>query len=231
MRTKDRWLAAAAIAGLVAGAGDFIVTLVLGLFYPGFNHIRMVMSELGAPGSPVARWIGIWWVVFGVLFVVFALGLARAFGTETRSVVVGATLIGVFGLGAGIGAGLFPMDAVGAEPTLAGQLHDILAGLGFTAIAFLALVSMAIFPRKEAPAKFWLSIVVFVLGLAFFGLFIAAEDAATGGLLAYAGLWQRLFLLDQYALIAVLAVTMLRMSRNARRGAGSQRDPSPGRRG
>jgi hypothetical protein len=208
-KEKSRFIAMAAIAGLVAFAGDFLVTIVLGFFYPNYNHLKLVMSELGAPGSPVAVWIGLWWVVFGFLLIAFAVGFAAAFASGRRSV-----LIGLFGLGAGVGAGLFPMDPVGAETTRAGELHDVFAGTGFFAIAFVPFVSLAVFPRQRAPGMYWLSIAVFVLGLVAFVLFVVSEDLPSAqGILSYTGFWQRLFLLIHYTYLGVIAVLMIRSIR------------------
>jgi hypothetical protein len=213
-KSKSQFITIAAIAGLVACVGDFLVTIVLGFFYPNYNHLKLVMSELGTPASPVAVWIGLWWVVFGVLFIAFAIGFAAAFASGKRSAWIVALLIGLFGLGAGVGAGLFPIDSVGAEPTLSGGLHDTFAGLGFFAIAFVPLVSLAVFPRKHMPGMTWFSIGVFVLGLVSFALFVVSEDVpAAAGVLAYTGLWQRLFLLTHYTYLGVIAALMIRSSR------------------
>jgi hypothetical protein len=209
-RAKGRFVVLAAVAGLVAFAGDFLVTIVLGFSYPNYNHLELVMSELGVPGSPVAVWIGLWWVVFGFLFIAFAVGFAMAFASGRRSMLVVPLLIGLFGLGAGIGAGLFPMDAAGGETTRAGELHDVFAGAGFFAVTFVPLVSLAMFPRQRAPGMYWLSIAVFVLGLLSLVLFVISEDVVSAqGILSYTGLWQRLFLLIHYTYLGVVAVLMV----------------------
>jgi len=218
---KRQFILAAAVADLVASAGDFLVTIFLGFFYPNYNHLKLVMSELGSPASPIAVWIGLWWVVFGVLFVAFAIGFAAAFAPERKSALVVALLIGLCGLGAGVGAGLFPMDPAGAETTLAGKLHDAFAGVGFFAIAFVPLVSLAVFPRKHMPGMTWLSIGAFVLGLLSFALFVVSEDVpSTAGVLSYTGLWQRLFLLIHYTYLGVIAARMIRSTRVFFKGNG-----------
>jgi hypothetical protein len=103
------------------------------------------------------------------------------------------------------------MDSVGAEPTLAGGLHDAFAGMGFFAIAFVPLAALVVFPRKRAPGMTWLSIGAFVMGLVFFALFVVSEDApSAAGVLSYTGLWQRLFLLVHYAYLGVIAKLMIR---------------------
>ncbi len=203
------------IACIIACIGDFIVTIILGLFYPDYNHLKLVMSELGTSNSPVAIWANLWWIVFGILFITFAIGFKEAFASNRKSVVMIVTLlIMLFGLGAGIGGGLFPMEPGGSETTLIGKLHSICAGIGFLAIMFVPLISLAIFPQTRSPRLYWLSVGIFVLGLASFVLFVVSEDASSvSGLLSYAGLWQRLFLLNYYVYFMAIAVRMLKFNR------------------
>ncbi|MBU1681054.1 MAG: DUF998 domain-containing protein [Bacteroidetes bacterium] len=194
MKPKSRFIVIASIAGLLAFIGDFLVTFALGFFYPNYNHLKLVQSELGTSQSPVAVWINLWWIVFGILFITFAIGFKKTFASDKKSVVIVTLLMMLFGLGAGIGAGLFSMDPGGLETTFTGKLHGICAGIGFLAITFVPLVSLTMFPRKRSLGLYWLSVGVFVLGLASLVLFVASENASsTEGLLSYAGLWQRLF--------------------------------------
>lgn len=216
VKPKSGFIIIASIAGLLAFIGDFLVTLALGFFYPNYNHLKLVMSELGTSQSPVAVWINLWWTVFGILFITFAIGFKKAFASDKKSVVIVTLLIILFGLGAGIGAGLFPMEPGGSETTLTGKLHGICAGIGFLAITFVPLVSLTIFPRKHSPRLYWLSVGVFVLGLASLVLFVVSEDASsTGSLLSYAGLWQRLFLLNHYTYLGVVSAMMIRSSQRS----------------
>lgn len=210
-RRQNRFVIAAAICGLMAGIGDFLITFVLGSFYPGYNHLKLVMSELGTVDSPVALWINLWWILFGFLFIIFALGVRMVLGSTQKPLVAISLLIMVFGIGAGIGAGIFPMEPGGTETTLAGRMHGVFAGIGFLALVFVPMNALTIFPRHRFPQMHWLSIGVFVVGLASFVLFVAAEDSsAAGALFAYAGLWQRLFLLNHYVYLGVLATMMIR---------------------
>ena len=39
--SRSSFIVAAVGAGLLALAGDFLVTIVLGFFYPGYNHLQM----------------------------------------------------------------------------------------------------------------------------------------------------------------------------------------------
>lgn len=218
MKTKRQFVIAASVAGLLAFVGDFSVTLALGFFYPNYNHFKLVMSELGSNQSPVAMWVNMWWITFGVLIIIFAIGFKQVFIPNGKAVVVTTILIMLFGIGAGIGAGLFPMEPGGTEITLVGKLHGICAGIGFLAIMFVPVVLLAVFPRTRWPRLYWLSVGVFVLGLVFFILFLASENAhSTGGLLSYTGLWQRLFLLNYYSYLSVLTLVMIQSLPHSKR--------------
>jgi hypothetical protein len=213
-KAKSQLTRVAALAGLMAFVGDFLVTIVLGFFYPDYNHLKLVMSELGTSQSPVAFRIGLWWVVFGILFITFSVGYALALASGNRWALVAALLVALFGLGAGVGAGVFPMDSAGEEATVAGGLHDALAGIGFCAIALVPLASLVVFRRQRA--MIWFSIGALVLGLAVFALFIISEDVPSSeGILSYTGLWQRLFLLVHYTYLGVIAVRMMRQARTS----------------
>ena len=74
--------------GLLAFVGDFLVTFVLGFFYPNYSHLKLVMSELGTYQSPVATWVNLWWILFGILFVLFAFGFQSVFARLKRAAVI-----------------------------------------------------------------------------------------------------------------------------------------------
>ena len=216
MKANSRFVVTAAIAGLLAFVGDFLVTFVLGLFYPNYSHLKLVMSELGTYQSPVATWVSIWWMIFGILLVVFALGFQAVFARGKKAAVVVTVLIVLVGLGAGIGAGIFPMEPRGAENTLAGKLHGIFAGIGFLAVSFVPLGMLILFSRTRSPGFVGLSAAIFAVGILFFVLFIASEDTSTAtGILSYPGLWQRLFLLNHYVYLSVFSIIMIRSSRRS----------------
>jgi hypothetical protein len=209
-KQQIQFILVASIACIAVCIGDFLVSLALGFFYPNYNHLKLVMSELGTSQSPAAMWINLWWTIFGIFFFIFAIGVRKAFAAYKKSAAVVMVLIMLFGLGAWICSGLFPIDPGGLEMTPTARLHGICGGIAYLAIMFVPLAALGIFSIKQSPKLFWLSIGVFLLGLAFFVLFVASEDAfSVGGLLSYAGLWQRLFLLSHYSYLSVVAVMMM----------------------
>jgi len=210
---ERKFIWVASIAGIIVFVGDFLVTFILGFFYPNYSHLKIVMSELGTGESPVAIWINLWWIVFGTFFVIFGIGILKAFGEHKKASFWGMILMILFGVGGWICGGLFPMDPGGAETTLAGKLHGICGGVGYLALLIVPLVLLPIFSKEKEPRQYWVSISVFVAGITTFILFLASEDAtAVGSLLSYPGLWQRLFLLVNYAYLGMIAVLMMRLS-------------------
>lgn len=209
MSTRQ-FIVIAAVAGLIAFVGDYVLPFILGFFYPNYNHLTLVQSELGTSVSPVSAWINTWWVLFGVLNIVFGLGFWQAFNHEGRMALVVGILIIVFGLGAGVGAGLFPQEPGGVETTLSGKLHGIFAGIGELVIILVPLLNLWIFTRQTSEPLFWASIATFVLSLLTFGLFLGGHDMPTEGILSYVGLWQRAYFLVIYVYLGTIAVHMIR---------------------
>ncbi len=205
---RDLLVLAASGACLLACVGDAVVPFALGRLYPGYSQLKQVVSELGASQSPVAGWMNLWWILFGALMVIFAVGFQRAFpaGSSARYVLMVQFI--VFGIGAGIGAGLFPMDAGGSGPTFAGRLHNILSGIGFLAILLAPMVSLQAFPIKEWPWLHWFCVITQITGLLTLGLLLASGRFEKG-LLSYHGLWQRVFLLNYDVYLAGIGLTMM----------------------
>lgn len=188
----------------VACTGDFLATFILGFFYENYNHLKMVMSELGSSNSPVAIWISIFWVIYGILFMLFGYSFRTVFKDKKSGQIIGYLFV-IIGIGAGILAGIFPMDYA----SLAGRIHDIAAGVGFCAMAFIPLIALKLFTKEKSSNLQKFLVISQISGLLFFGLFIASEDALNSDtILQYAGLWQRLYLLNYYIVFIILAIKL-----------------------
>jgi len=198
----------AAVAGLVAFSGDFLIPFILAPFHPLYDHMRHVQSELGTIDSPVARWMNPWWVLFGVLCVAFGVGFALSYSEEGAVGVAVAVLMVVFGLGAGVGAGLCPQEPGGTEYTTRGKLHGIFAGLGEIAVSLVPLLNLWLLSRTSEPVLWWASAAAFILITTTFGLFLAGKGARQGAL-SYVGFWQRAYFLILYLYLGLLAIRML----------------------
>ena len=179
--------------------GDFVVPLILGRKYPSHNILYDVISELGTKGSPFRKQISAWLIILGILFICFGIGQGLQFRNQTWAHWIYLWGIVVFGIGAGVIAGIFPEDTKGVEETVSGKIHGIFSGLGFMFLIMNPLWALWI---EELNGLQGLNTVLFVLGVITFGLFVASEKKETG-ILGMSGLWQRLNMLVIYSAILV----------------------------
>ena len=179
--------------------GDFVVPLILGRKYPNHNILYDVISELGTKGSPVRKQISAWLIILGILFVCFGIGQGLQFRNQTWAHCIYLWGIVVFGIGAGVIAGIFPEDTKGAEETVSGKIHGIFSGLGFMFLIMNPLWALWIDELNELEG---FNTIFFVLGVITFGLFAASENKGAG-ILEMSGLWQRLNMLVIYSAILV----------------------------
>ena len=114
----------AAIAGTVGPALFFLVLLVEGAVRPGYRPLRDTISELSLGPRGWIQTAN--FLVFGLLFIVFARGV-RASVTDSRATRLGARLLLVIGVGV-LGCGLFRAEHwPPSSMSLAGVLHLLCA--------------------------------------------------------------------------------------------------------
>ena len=86
---------------LAAMAGDIIVSLLLPLFYGGYSSMKMSISALGNPQSPVRLPFNLWMLAEGLLFLVALPALHKHYavvsGGLTNTLVA---FVAVFAVGA-----------------------------------------------------------------------------------------------------------------------------------
>ncbi|MDU9390370.1 DUF998 domain-containing protein [Pseudomonas sp. zfem002] len=199
MRTIDRVLLG---AGLLIPFWLFFGVLLTARQFPGYSHVDLAMSQLGAVGAPthdVSPWLNN--LPLGVLFVLCGLGVWRRF-QGARLAAVSALLVMLHGL-ASISAGYFPCDqgCLPAEPSLSQRLHN-LSGL----VMFLSLTlasTLWIFLARRllgSPGFAWFCLLCTGLTLVTVGLMAEALESGHGF-----GLYQRLNYGIAVAWLAVLA--------------------------
>jgi hypothetical protein len=213
MINKKSLILIASIACFTACIGDFWVTFVLGDYKPGYSQLRNTMSLLGVTTSPVSGIISLWWIILGLLIILFAIGFGKAFGYHKRPVQIATWLIISYGVGEGLGSGLFKDDLMNKTVTLSGDIHEILGGIGTSAILILPFIVKIIIPRATNPGFHTLSLSVFILGVFFLAMFLLRLiPYESNDILLYKGLWQRLFILVYYIYLMVIAVIMIKKS-------------------
>jgi len=180
--------------------GDFLCPYILARFYPGYNHIKDVMSLLGTEKSPVSKWYNLWLILWGSGLIIASAKILASYHTISRiSAITGATLIFICGLG-GIISGIFPICADEEVETTSGKIHGIASGLGFLALAFFPLISLEIYGQSSCSFLSALSLIVFILGIVLFTLFVLSKN-----IIGNSGLWQRLHLAVYYILLTIIA--------------------------
>lgn len=207
---------AASIACFTGCIGDFWFTFLLADYNPGYSHLFQTMSMLGTANSPVAEIISAWWIILGFLIILFALGFAQAFVYHRWEVKISTWLLILYGLGEGLGSGLFKADHANQSMTLSGNLHEVMGAIGTLAILILPLLMMRIIPRIPHPVFHTLSWIVFFTGLVLLNLFVFRFSSYNlEGPFLYKGLWQRLFVLDYYIYLIIIAVIMIKRQQSS----------------
>jgi hypothetical protein len=202
MNTYPFWIGL--VLGLVGMAGDFVIPLILGRRYPGYSHLRDTISTLGTEGSPVKRQLSVWLIALGACFLAFAAGQWTQFHPFTWRHWLYITGIVVFGLGAGVVAGIFPEDAPGTPETLSGKIHGLGAGIGFTLLLLAPLWARGM---AECSASRGWNTLGFLTGLVAFVLFLVSGKS--GWFLAkWTGLWQRVYLAVIYSVLLMNALVI-----------------------
>ena len=210
-KSKRTFIRIASIACIVACSGDFLVLFLLGMQYPGYSRLKNTMSSMGITSSPVATPISLWWIFWGILIIFFALGLRTAFPWRKKAAHFASWLVILYGLGEGVGSGLFHADKIGTPMTWLGLAHNVAAGVGVASVMILPLAMVRIFP-KSVFHRFWLfSVLVAIIGTIGVSMFYIASlwNAPDHFVSTYKGLWQRLFVLDYYTYLIAIAVKML----------------------
>ncbi|MES2239344.1 MAG: DUF998 domain-containing protein [Bacteroidota bacterium] len=199
----------AAIVCIVTCFFDFAILYLLGSYYSGYSHLKDTMSSLGSDGSPVSNTISIWWILIGFVFIFFGFMFRRAFDANLRSVKLASVLIMLYGFGEGIGSGIFKANRIGGQMTQSLILHDVFGGVGVISILILPLVMLRIIINKKMPRFYFLSKVIFVVGILSMLLFVGRFSPDEFSLIArYKGLWQRIFLFNTYVYFISISIIM-----------------------
>lgn len=211
MKKNDTFIYASAIICIAVCIGEFVALFVLGSFYPGFNHLKDTMSSLGASNSPVSNEISTWWVIMGLLFIFFGIGLRKAFSEKGLYSKIASWLIILYGFGEGIGSGAFKADHIANSLKISAVIHDILGGLGVTAVLILPLIMQKVITKNEMPVFYRMSKIVFIAGIVTVGLFLFRYSSDESNFFTlYKGLWQRLFMLNTYLYFSSIAFIMIK---------------------
>jgi hypothetical protein len=208
MKIRKIVIVAGIVAGIAACVGDFAVTFYFGRFYPGYNQLHDTMSTLGATASPVSGILSTWWVVMGLLFMLFAIAFYYSFAPRSF-VNTASVFIFLYGLGEGLGSGIFKADPTGETLINSYLFHNILGGIGVVAILAFPLFIKGIMTDAETKWFSGFSYIIFSLGIIFIVLFLFRFESF-GIITELKGLWQRLFVADVYIYLLIIDGLMIK---------------------
>ena len=105
LTTQTRLVTVSAVAGVIGPILFAIIVTMLGLLWNGYNPLTQTISELGATNAPNKDLQALNFAILGILSTIFAAGL----GVHSKSFLSTSVLIGIYGLGTLLVAGL-PCD-------------------------------------------------------------------------------------------------------------------------
>jgi len=190
---------------LLATLGDLFIPIIIGIKYPGYNHLVDTISTLGINKSPVQKFQCINLIVVGILFIVFSVGQGLSFTQIKWCHTLFILGIILFGVGT-ILAGIFPEDPKGISETISGKIHGIASGIGFIFLILNPLWAIWIAEFKDLRQ---VNMMLFVLAVLTFVLFLISENI-NSGFLKYTGLFQRLNLVILYGHLILNYIWIIR---------------------
>ncbi len=194
-------------------AGDILVSFVLPCFYKDYSSMKMSISALGNPQSPVRIPFNIWMLIEGILFLAAIPALYKRYHSVSGGLTYAMIIfIAIFAIGACIFTCFFSVNESKDIVTTASKIHGVGSVIGFMLFLFTPLLlAILSFKNKESFIGI-ISILCFVLAFAFFVLFVMSDKPEfSNTIINNEGLWERLNLIFMY--MPFLAVSAGRIIR------------------
>lgn len=193
---------------LIAMAGDLIVSFMLSFFYKGYSNLKMSISALGNPKSPVRLPFNIWMLIEGLLFLIALPAIYNYFNPISPKLTITLLIfIAVFAIGACIFTCFFSVNESKDITTLASKIHGAGSALGFCLFLFVPLIISILYFKSDENLFGIISLACFALSLVFFALFIMSDkENFASTVIANEGLWQRLNLIFMYLPLCFVCV-------------------------
>ena len=207
----DRLVKLGWYALLAAMAGDIIISLVLPLFYKDYSCMKMSISALGNPSSPVRIPFNIWMLIEGIFFLIAIPSIFKLYHPISAGLTYTTVIFtALFAIGACIFTSFFSVNESKDIVTTASKIHGAGSVIGFMLFLLMPLL-IAILSFKNHEGSIGItSVVCFVLALVFFALFVMSDkEEFAGTAVNNEGLWQRLNLVFMYLPLAVVALKQI----------------------
>jgi hypothetical protein len=203
-----------ALLGICAVTLDILFILTIGMLRSTYNGISTAASLLGVPGTPYARVISGWWILYGIMLVCFAIGLLWSMTKDNVLRWTGPTLIAIFGIFDGIGSAVFPCDPGCTGLTASARMHVLVSAIGIVALIpspFFCWLSWRRDPRWRGVRRF--SMVIQIAAVVLLLILLSARVEGVADFLnPLGGLLQRLLYTLYYLWLVSVGVNMYRLS-------------------
>lgn len=155
------------IAGIVGPVFYFLLLIILGLLWDGYNPIFQSMSEIGSVVSPykdIMNYLG--FSLLGILITLFSVGVLREFGRGILEYLAFFLILiaGIFMFA----VGFFPCDAGCIDVTQTGRWHSITSTVPSIALPLAAMLLATVFAKrwgkKWGHISFWLGVLSMASG-------------------------------------------------------------------
>ena len=193
---------------LIAMCGDLLFSLILSFGYKGYSNLKMSISALGNPNSPVRVSFNTWMIIEGILFLVSIPFFIKAYQPVSRGLTnTIAIFIGTFAVGACIFTSFFSVNETKDVVTTASKIHGAGSTIGFMLFLFVPLLAGILCFKDQDKVLGLICIICFIISFIFFVLFVMSDKPEFANtIISYEGLWQRLNLLFMYAPLGVIAI-------------------------
>ena len=176
-----------------------------------YDFVSQYISELGAIGSPSRAFTVSLGIVYGILVVIFALGVLRFAGQKRVLRIVGGLLTGYAIVG--FMGFPFPMNPSEISTTLTNTMHQALAGV----TVFLILLSLGFGATAFGEWFRYYTVGVILVYLILGALpFLSVVQFESGQPLPMVGLVQRIMVYGYMLWLAVLSTLLI----NTQKGQG-----------
>lgn len=195
-------------------ATDVILPFILGLFYPSYNHMNMVISALGSNQSPVRTAFNLWMFVLGVSFILISIHLFNVYKAEKPLASVILLIITVvYAIFDCIVSSLFSVGESKEMVTIPEMIHGYGSVIGCTAFVFSGIIA-AIILFKKRPRLSRILLISFIVTFISFVIFVAGENIPIDAkgilqIFKYEGLWQRIAFIFMYVPYVILSYKKL----------------------
>ena len=191
-------------------AADLIIPFLLAPTYKGYNHLMQVMSVLGTSKAPLHSIYNIWLIIFGCAILVGAFQCYPIIAKTSNVIsILLCSVIVIYAIGGCILSGIFSVGETKNLDTVSAKIHGYGSVIGFLLLTLAPLLIGLYFFKISNGLLGVLSLICFILTIAFIALFVMADKPNyKGTIIAFEGLWQRLSLLFMYCPIAVLSLNI-----------------------